>query len=146
MSHPLCLDRCDCTGIKCAGSLSWYDCRDEGTQRLRTPLCRRGIVHRTSALVSLRAYLRQPPALPHPATQRSELLTHHHEATRLNGSHLRIMMASGPFTPSSDLSFTPWHAFMSHVEQARPDVLILVRIWHQAAPVSALRSSAQLTC
>lgn len=69
----------------------------------------------------------QPPALPHPATSRSEMAHHQYDETRLGGQPLRVVAASGPYTDDSDLLFKPWHAFMTHVESAQPDVLVLVR-------------------
>lgn len=67
-----------------------------------------------------------PPPLPHPATLQSELMTNQYGESRLAGTPLRVMMAGGPFTPTSDLEYGPWHAFMTHVELARPDVLLLL--------------------
>jgi len=69
----------------------------------------------------------QPPALPHPATSCTELQAHQYHPNKLDGSALRIVAASGPFTSPDDLSFTPWHAFVSHIERLQPDVLLVVR-------------------
>lgn len=74
--------------------------------------------------------LTQPPALPHPATSRTELQSHQFHPSKLNGSALRIVAASGPFTSPDDLAFTPWHAFVSHMERLQPDVLLVVRRPH----------------
>lgn len=52
-------------------------------------------------------------------------MSHHYDESQLAGSHLRFMMAGGPFTEPANLAFAPWHAFMTHVEHARPDVLLL---------------------
>lgn len=67
-----------------------------------------------------------PPPLPQPATLRSELMTNQYGESRLAGTPLRVMMAGGPFTPSSNMNYGPWHAFMTHVERARPDMLVLL--------------------
>ena len=70
--------------------------------------------------------LLMPPALPHPASARAELREQQYGADRLAGSPLRFMTAAGPFTDATDLEFRPWHSFMHMVEQARPDVVILL--------------------
>ncbi|WFD19422.1 DNA-directed DNA polymerase alpha subunit pol12 [Malassezia caprae] len=67
-----------------------------------------------------------PPALPHPATSRAELQAHQYHPSKLDGSTLRIVAASGPFTSPDDLAFTPWHAFASHMERLQPDVLLVM--------------------
>ncbi|WFD41803.1 DNA-directed DNA polymerase alpha subunit pol12 [Malassezia psittaci] len=67
-----------------------------------------------------------PPALPHPATNRSELMHHQYGEKRLEGSPLRMMVSAGPFTDPQDLQFKPWHGFITHVETMSPDVLLLL--------------------
>ena len=63
-----------------------------------------------------------PPALPHPATAAAEL----REQYTAQDGVLRFAVASGPYTAPDDLEFAPWHAFMDHVEHARPDVVVLL--------------------
>ena len=70
--------------------------------------------------------LTQPPALPHPATSRAELVQHQYDENKLGGKPLRVVAASGPYTDAADLAFRPWHAFMSLVEAEQPDVLVLM--------------------
>lgn len=53
---------------------------------------------------------------------------HQYDEARLAGQPLRVVAASGPYTDENDLLFKPWHAFMTHVEGAQPDVLVLVRV------------------
>ncbi|WFD33634.1 DNA-directed DNA polymerase alpha subunit pol12 [Malassezia cuniculi] len=63
-----------------------------------------------------------PPALPHPATSRTEL----QEQYSAQDGVLRFAIACGPFTAPTDLDFRPWHRLMDFVEHARPDVVVLL--------------------
>ncbi|PKI85147.1 DNA-directed DNA polymerase alpha subunit pol12 [Malassezia vespertilionis] len=67
-----------------------------------------------------------PPALPHPASSRAELLSHQYDETKLNGAASRILVGAGPFTEPDNLHFTPWHSFATYVENVQPDVLLLM--------------------
>lgn len=53
-------------------------------------------------------------------------MQHQYDETRLAGKPLRVVATSGPYTDAEDLLFKPWHAFMTHIEAAQPDVVVLV--------------------
>lgn len=55
----------------------------------------------------------------------SKLLEFHHSAQYQGGEPLKIMTASGPFTPSDNLNYQPLLDFLSQVVSLKPDVVIL---------------------
>jgi len=62
---------------------------------------------------------------PHPPVQSSvqELLQFHHSDQ--DGAPLRIIVASGPFTCSTNLEYEPWTDLLHHLLTQKPDVVIL---------------------
>jgi DNA polymerase alpha subunit B len=40
-----------------------------------------------------------------------------------------MIVACGPFTSDSDISYRPWRALLQQIKVAKPDVLMLVRIF-----------------
>lgn len=67
------------------------------------------------------------PLLPPPASTPAELDVHNDRLTSADGEtrELSMLVASGPYTMDTDLSFAPLQALLSKAEEERTDVLIL---------------------
>jgi DNA polymerase alpha subunit B len=67
------------------------------------------------------------PQLPPPASTPTELDIHNDRLTSADGEArpLSMLMASGPFTTDTDLSFAPLHTLLAKAQEQRADVLIL---------------------
>jgi DNA polymerase alpha subunit B len=64
-------------------------------------------------------------ALPMVKTPADKMATWNETDAFLGGLPLSMVMASGPFTCSSDLTYKPLEDLLGHVAQQKPDVLIL---------------------
>lgn len=67
------------------------------------------------------------PQLPPPASTPVELDMHNDRLTSADGEArpLSMLVASGPYTTDTDLSFAPLHALLAKAEEQKTDVLIL---------------------
>ncbi|KAK0281518.1 DNA-directed DNA polymerase alpha subunit pol12 [Friedmanniomyces endolithicus] len=67
------------------------------------------------------------PPMPLPASMPAELEVHNDRLTGPDGeaTPLSILVASGPYTTDTDLSFAALHALLAQAEDQRTDVLIL---------------------
>ncbi|KAK3067835.1 DNA-directed DNA polymerase alpha subunit pol12 [Teratosphaeriaceae sp. CCFEE 6253] len=68
------------------------------------------------------------PPMPLPASTPAELDIHNDRLTSSDGSETRplsLLIASGPYTTDTDLSFAPMHTLLSRAETELTDVLIL---------------------
>ena len=64
-------------------------------------------------------------SLPMATTPADKMATWNESEAFLGGLPLSMMMASGPFTSSADLSYQPLEDLLEHVAEQKPDVVIL---------------------
>lgn len=64
-------------------------------------------------------------SLPMPMTPADKIATWNETEAFLAGMPLSMMMASGPFTCSTDLTYKPLEDLLDHVAEQKPDVVIL---------------------
>jgi DNA polymerase alpha subunit B len=65
------------------------------------------------------------PAQPLPRTLRSKLASFHQDALCMGGKHMSIVVASGPFTLQSNLSFEPIKELFDYVRRTAVSAVIL---------------------
>jgi len=65
-------------------------------------------------------------SLPMPRTPAGQIAAYNETEAYLGGAPLNIIVASGPFTGSGDLSYQPLDDLLAHVRETAPDVVILV--------------------
>jgi len=64
-------------------------------------------------------------SLPMPTTPADKMATWNESEAFLGGMPLSMVMASGPFTSSTDLTYKPLEDLLDHVTEQKPDVVIL---------------------
>lgn len=67
-----------------------------------------------------------PPRLPGGKEEVKKLRKYQLSSKSMNGQPLKVIVAAGPFTSSSDLMFQPLAKLAQHVVQSEPDVLVLL--------------------
>ena len=75
-------------------------------------------------LVADHIYDSVPP--PAPVTPAGKLLEYNYGAKFTEGHPLSVFVASGPYTPSTDLLFEPLETLMTEIRAGPPDVLVLL--------------------
>lgn len=76
----------------------------------------------------------QPPTLDVARTEASKILQFQH-GPKLGGQPVSLYTACGPFTLDSDLEYAPMDVLMEELKTARPDVVILVRLFPRSTPI-----------
>jgi len=64
---------------------------------------------------------------PMQTSRSKELYEFNYDPSKMNGRPVTVVVASGPFTLSDNLSYQPFADLMTKMESEKPDVLILVK-------------------